>query len=103
MPADELAWLARCSNTVKVLVDEMRLGNEEQARGIEQIGMAVTRMEKLTQTAAASSEESAATTVELNAQSDALRSLAQRHALILNGDRVRVGAEAEGRPLNPIR
>ena len=42
---------------------------------IEQIGKAITQIEKVTQNAAANSEESAAAAEELSAQSDTLREL----------------------------
>jgi methyl-accepting chemotaxis protein len=45
---------------VKVLVDEVDVGSQEQSRGIEQIVSAVTQMETVTQRSAASAEESAA-------------------------------------------
>ncbi len=34
---------------VKTLVDEVNLGSQEQARGIEQIGKAIAQMEQVTQ------------------------------------------------------
>ncbi|PWT98944.1 MAG: hypothetical protein C5B51_28180 [Terriglobia bacterium] len=58
---------------VKTLVDEVNLGSQEQARGIEQIGRALAQMEQVTQTAASNSEQSAAASEELNAQAQALR------------------------------
>jgi len=66
---------------VKTLVDEVRLGSEEQARGIEQVAKAITQMEKVTQTTAANAEESASASEELSAQSDTLRAIVAR----LNG------------------
>ena len=54
---------------VKVMVDEVSLGSEEQSRGIDQIGRAIGQMEQVTQTNAASAEESAAAAEELSAQS----------------------------------
>ncbi|MGD0580013.1 MAG: methyl-accepting chemotaxis protein, partial [Bryobacteraceae bacterium] len=47
------------SGKVKTLVDEVNLGSQEQARGIEQIGKAITQMEQVTQKTAANAEESA--------------------------------------------
>ena len=61
------------SGKVKTLVDEVNVGSEEQAKGIEQIGKAVAQMEQLTQTTAANAEESASAAEELTAQSEALR------------------------------
>jgi methyl-accepting chemotaxis protein/methyl-accepting chemotaxis protein-1 (serine sensor receptor) len=52
---------------VKGLVDEVKQGSQEQARGIEQINKAVTQMEQLTQQTAAGAEESASAAEELTA------------------------------------
>jgi methyl-accepting chemotaxis protein len=61
------------STKVKTLVDEVNVGSEEQAKGLEQIGKAVSQMEQLTQTTAANAEESASAAEELTAQSESLR------------------------------
>ena len=61
------------STRVKVMVDEVSLGSEEQSRGIDQIGRAISQMEQVTQTTAANAEESAAAAEQLSAQSEALK------------------------------
>lgn len=66
------------SGKVKMLVDQVDSGIQEQARGVEQIGKAITRMDQVTQTAAASSEQSAAAAMELAAQSDSLKDIVER-------------------------
>ncbi|MBS1830957.1 MAG: MCP four helix bundle domain-containing protein [Acidobacteria bacterium] len=66
------------SAKVKTLVDEVDLGSQEQARGIDQIGKAIIQMEQVTQQTAARAEESAAAAEELNAQSDALKEIVGR-------------------------
>ncbi len=63
---------------VKTLVDEVSLGSQEQARGIEQVGKAIVQMEKVTQSTAANAEETASAAEELNAQSDTLRDIVER-------------------------
>ncbi|MBB5059142.1 methyl-accepting chemotaxis protein/methyl-accepting chemotaxis protein-1 (serine sensor receptor) [Granulicella aggregans] len=63
---------------VKVMVDEVSLGSEEQSRGIDQIGRAITQMEQVTQTNAASAEESAAAAEQLSAQSETLKDVIGR-------------------------
>ena len=60
---------------VKTLVDEVNLGSQEQARGIEQISKAVTQMDSVTQTTAANAEESASASEELSAQAEALKQI----------------------------
>jgi len=66
------------SAKVKVMVDEVSLGSEEQSRGIDQIGRAISQMEQVTQTNAASAEESAAAAEELSAQSETLKDVIAR-------------------------
>ncbi len=63
---------------IKVMVDEVSLGSDEQCRGIEQISKAITQMEQVTQTTAATAEESAAASEELNAQSETLKDVIGR-------------------------
>jgi methyl-accepting chemotaxis protein/methyl-accepting chemotaxis protein-1 (serine sensor receptor) len=74
------------SSKVKTLVDEVNLGSEEQARGIEQIGKAITQMEQVTQKTAANAEESASAAEELNAQSETLKEIVDRLAAMVGGD-----------------
>ena len=63
---------------VKMLVDEVNLSSQEQARGIEQVAKAITQMEQVTQQTAASAEESASAAEELTAQSASLREVIGR-------------------------
>ena len=80
--------IAEESTTVKTLVDEVSLGSQEQARGIEQIGRAIAQMEKVTQTTAANAEESASAAEELNAQSETLRDVVNRLSAMVGGGQV---------------
>jgi methyl-accepting chemotaxis protein/methyl-accepting chemotaxis protein-1 (serine sensor receptor) len=75
--AGAIRAIAEESSKVKTLVDEVHLGSQEQARGIEQIGQAIARMEQATQTTAASAEQSAAAAEELTAQSETLQGLVE--------------------------
>ena len=71
------------STMIKTLVDEVNLGSQEQARGIEQIGKAIMQMEQVTQTTAANAEESAAAAEELTAQSETLKDVVERLAAMV--------------------
>jgi methyl-accepting chemotaxis protein len=64
--------------SLAVLVDEVSHGSSQQTTGLDQIGNTLSVMEQVTQTTAASAEESAAAAEELNAQSEALRELTGR-------------------------
>ena len=72
---------------VKELVDEVNTSSQEQERGINQIGKAITQMNKVTQTTAASAEESAAAAEQLTAQSETLSGIVNRLTTLVGADR----------------
>jgi methyl-accepting chemotaxis protein len=76
--AASIAQITANAGEAKVLVDEIHAGSQEQQRGIEQIGAAVTQMEQVTQRSASSAEESAAAGHELAAQGQSLQTLVSR-------------------------
>jgi methyl-accepting chemotaxis protein len=57
------------------LIGEVSSASQEQAKGVEQIGTAVTQMDKLTQSNAANAEESASASEELSAQANELNDM----------------------------
>jgi methyl-accepting chemotaxis protein/methyl-accepting chemotaxis protein-1 (serine sensor receptor) len=63
------------SARVKSLVDEVSLGSQEQARGMEQISTAILQMEKVTQSSAAGAEQTAAAGAKLEDHAKDLREL----------------------------
>jgi len=69
----------------KTLVDEIRVGSEEQARGIEQIASAVVQMEQVTQRGAATAEESASASEELAGQAQSLYATVEKLREIVGG------------------
>ncbi|WP_263376062.1 HAMP domain-containing methyl-accepting chemotaxis protein [Granulicella aggregans] len=83
---------------VKVMVDEVSLGSEEQSRGIDQIGRAIGQMEQVTQTNAASAEESAAAAEELSSQSETLKDVIGRLQEMVGG-----GGQSSGMSLRSTR
>ena len=72
------------SSKVKGMMDDVSRGSQEQQRGISQIASAIIQMDQLTQRTASNAEENAATAEELNAQSEALRSIVDRLDCTLN-------------------
>ena len=82
---------------VKLLVDEVNLGSQEQARGIEQISKAVAQMDGVTQTTAASAEESASASEQLSAQAEALKGIVASLQLLV-GKGEQAGTFARSRP-----
>jgi len=71
---------------VKTLVDEVNMGSQEQARGIEQIAKAVAQMDQVTQGTAASAEESASASEELAAQAQAMNQVVTGLRTLVGGD-----------------
>jgi len=69
--------MTESASRVKALVDEVNVGSQEQARGMEQISRAVLQMEKVTQQTAAGAEESASAGAELNSHAAQLRNMVQ--------------------------
>jgi hypothetical protein len=70
---------------VKTLVDEVNLGSQEQARGIEQVSKAIQQMHQVTQRSAASAKESASASEELAAQAQSMDSIAQQLRAVVEG------------------
>ncbi|MDT8447807.1 MAG: methyl-accepting chemotaxis protein [bacterium] len=60
---------------VKSMVENILRASKEQAGGVLQVSTALVEMDKVTQSNAATAEESAAAAEELNSQADSLRSL----------------------------
>jgi methyl-accepting chemotaxis protein len=89
------------SAQVKALVDKVSLGSQEQARGIDQVGKAITQMEQVTQMTAASAEESASAAEELTAQSKRLKDVVERLRSMVGGEGAGIGARPLHRPLAP--
>ena len=73
------------AGNIKVLVDDVNMGSQEQARGIDQIGKALTQMEQVTQKTAANAEECASAAEELNAQSVTLKDIVERLNAMVGG------------------
>jgi methyl-accepting chemotaxis protein len=71
--AEAIHGITESASKVRVLVDEVKLGSQEQANGVEQISKAMSQMEQVTQKSASGAEESAAAGEELSAQAEAMR------------------------------
>ena len=72
---ESLTQIVTKARQVDELVAEIATASREQSQGIDQVNTAVTQMDKVTQTNAASAEESASASEELTAQADTLREL----------------------------
>jgi methyl-accepting chemotaxis protein/methyl-accepting chemotaxis protein-1 (serine sensor receptor) len=70
--ADVVGSITEAASKVKVLVDEVNIGSQEQAKGIEEIARSLSEMDRVTQGTAAAAEESASASEEMSAQAQAL-------------------------------
>jgi hypothetical protein len=80
---------------LKQLIDEVSTATGQQAQGIQQVSQAITHIERVTQTTAASAEESAAASEELTSQAEyTLRVVAGLSGMVGRaGDQPGAGAE----------
>jgi len=76
--ADAIRNITEGFGKIKVLVDEVGHGSKEQTDGIGQVRRALSSMEQVSQSTAASAEESAAAAEQLNAQSESLKNVVVR-------------------------
>jgi methyl-accepting chemotaxis protein/methyl-accepting chemotaxis protein-1 (serine sensor receptor) len=90
--AEAIRGVTEEAGKIKTLVEEVNLGSQEQARGIEQVAKAVTQMEQVTQKAAANAEESASAGEELSAQAETMRGIVRQLMSMVGGG----GATADG-------
>ena len=84
--AEVVAAITEAASKVKVLVDEVNIGSQEQAKGIEEIARSLTEMDKVTQGTAAAAEESASASEQMSAQAQSL-------AQIVDELRIMAGSE----------
>jgi methyl-accepting chemotaxis protein len=70
-----LQEIVTAATSVNQFVGEISSSSTEQAKGIGQVTTAVSQMDKITQTNAASAEQSAAAAEELSSQSEQLRTI----------------------------
>jgi methyl-accepting chemotaxis protein len=84
--AEAIQEVVKHSSQVKVLVDEVHMGSQEQARGIDQVARAVTQMQEVTQKTASNAEEGAASGRELDGHADRLNKLVERMHDLVGGE-----------------
>lgn len=73
--ATSIRAITESSVQVKGLVEEVKSGSLEQTKGIQLISTQMSTIEKITQSAAASAEEGAATGEEMQAQASSLHGI----------------------------
>ncbi len=82
---DAIARVTELSGSVKVCIQQVSGGTEEQARGIEQISAAVQQMEQVVQAAAQKAQENETSTAELRQQSESLEDIVARLTTMIEG------------------
>jgi len=85
--ASSLAEIVDKARRVDDLVAQIATASTEQTQGISQVNTAVTEMDKVTQTNAATAEETAAAAEELNSQSIAMHDVIGSLLKIVNGNK----------------
>ncbi len=87
--AGGFAGITQRVTEVKGLVDNVSVASNQQALGIDQVLQSIRQMERVTQTTAATAEESAAACEQLNAQADVTMRLVEQLEIMVgrNGER----------------
>jgi methyl-accepting chemotaxis protein/methyl-accepting chemotaxis protein-1 (serine sensor receptor) len=98
-----MAAITASSGRVRGLVEEVSVASRQQAQGIDQVTQAITQMEKVTQTTAATAEESAAASQELSAQAATALSVVVRLEEMVHGQDGRAPAVRAARPAATAR
>lgn len=80
-----LSEIVQKARKVDELVGEIAGASREQTQGIQQVNIAVTQMDKVTQANAANAEESASASEELNAQASTLKEAVQELVRLVGG------------------
>jgi methyl-accepting chemotaxis protein len=84
--AESFAAITERVTEVKRLVDSVSVASGQQAHGIDQVLQGIRQMEKVTQTTAATAEESAAASDQLNAQAGVTMRLVERLEVMVGHD-----------------
>lgn len=83
--ADTLQDIVAKARQVDDLVGQIATASREQSDGITQVNLAVTQMDKVTQSNAASAEESASASEKLNAQAQSMKETVAELAALVGG------------------
>jgi len=103
---DVMRAITESTVQVKTLVDEVNVGSQEQARGIQQISKAISQMDQVTQSTAASAEEGASASEELSAQAEAMDHAVRKLSQLVDRDsqtEVRKPPQARRTPVPVMR
>lgn len=93
---DSFKQIEESAKTVATLISEITAATKEQAQGVDQVNTAVAQMDKVTQSNAASAEESASSAEQLTAQAGSLNSMVGNLIVLVKG----IGAQRQEKPSN---
>jgi methyl-accepting chemotaxis protein len=93
--AKSLEQIVGNARQVDELAGEVATASQEQSQGISQVNIAVTQMDKVTQSNAASAEESAAAAEELTAQAETLKDAVSDLLRLVDGQKAHQGQTAK--------
>jgi methyl-accepting chemotaxis protein len=89
---ESIRYLTTSASEARSLMEEIRAISEEQARGVSEIGNALTQMEKVTEANAAAAEQGASAGEELSSQARSIAATVGRLAALVDA-----GAGAQSR------
>ena len=92
--AKSLEEIVGKARQVDEMAGEVAAASQEQSQGISQVNIAVTQMDKVTQSNAANAEESAAAAEELTAQAESLKEAVSDLLRLVDGQGHQVAASA---------
>lgn len=102
--AESFAQITERVTAVKQLVDSVSIASGQQAHGIDQVLQSIRQMEKVTQTTAATAEESAAASEQLNAQAGVTMRLVERlEAMVGRSQETSLPVVRRAEPIKPTR
>jgi methyl-accepting chemotaxis protein len=96
-----LTEIAAQARQVDELVAEVAVASQEQNQGIEQLNVAVSQMDKVTQANAASAEESASAAEELRAQAEGMKETMGQLQTLVGASASLAAASPKPRPPQP--
>jgi methyl-accepting chemotaxis protein len=99
--ATALVDIVERARQVDQLAAEVANASREQTQGIDQVNTAVSQMDKVTQSTAASAEESAAAAQELHSQSETLKASVSQLLKLVSGDHGAATPTVAGRKPEP--
>jgi methyl-accepting chemotaxis protein/methyl-accepting chemotaxis protein-1 (serine sensor receptor) len=83
--ADVVGSITEAATKFKVLVDEVNIGSQEQAKGIEEIARSLSEMERVTQSTAAAAEQSASASEQMSAQAQSMSQVVDQLRVMAGG------------------